>query len=269
MNWLIFDVETTGFDYKSEFVISIGAILWNDQDDSYDEFYELLDWTQVPDIDFKIPESSFKVHGINVETLKMDEHSYHPAYTIVHMYEWVQRFVSDRDDKCIGGIVAFNSSFDVNMMRSNLQWLANKYVCEEGPGGGYHGEIDMTTLDIERLNHILAVFTKRNSILFIDSMTLDRIFHYEEDGIKVLHNLEDVGNRYGLDPNEHAHNAMYDTRRLADVFKMQIKELKQMGIPMDGELEKRIVHRWNIDQKNHGNHRKSDYYGLEMTALEV
>ena len=274
MNWLIFDFETTGFIYKKCFILSIGAICWNDETDERSEFYELLDWTQVEGINFEIPEDSAKVHGITIEMLKTDPHSHHPAKVITHMFDWISEFMDGKENRNINGLCAFNSSFDVNMGRSNLQWMVNHYVSDETPAGGYHtDEVDLSTHELDKMNHILKVFTKRPSILFIDSMTMDRIFHYEEDGVKVKHNLEDVGLRYGLDVNAQAHNAMYDTRRLADVFKMQVQELKEKNLEMNAAFETRLVNKWNRDQARFGSDRKKsnacDYYGLEMGPLEV
>ena len=279
MNYLIFDVETTGFKPQKDPILSIGAILWNDKFDTTEEFYRLLDWTRVPGVNLVIPESSISVHGITLETLRTDQHAYHPVSVFLQMSRWVKETVPE-EDRGLHVINAFNSQFDVNMVRADLQWVLNRYVREEGPGGGY-GDIDdisLTSEDIAALEMLYSAFTKREvdgvpngGVLFIDSMTLDRILHFEEDGIKLTHNLEDVGLRYGLDPNEHAHNAMYDTRRLADVLKKQIEELHEMGLTVDQKLEDRIFRKYHRDAVRWGKSEKEgeDYYGRNVPCLVI
>ena len=271
MNWLIFDVETTGFNFKKDFVISIGAVMWDDQNGDTSEFYELLNWTLVSGVKFAIPEESQKVHGITLEMLQTSPNSYHPAKVIAHMHSWIKAFMDGREDRGVHCLSAFNSSFDINMMRSNLQWMCNRYVPEGVPGGGYvEGEVELSTMEIDQINHVLKTFTKSKHVLFIDSLTVDRIFHFEEDGIKVKHNLEDVGLRYGLDVNMHAHNAMYDTRRLADILKKQMEELRERNIALDQAFEERLVRKWQREKdKWRKKNKTEDYYGLEMGPLEV
>ena len=273
-NWLLFDVETTGLKSYKDPVLSIGAILWNQETNRSSEFYRLLDWTRIPRFNLHIPEETKKIHGITINMLHNDSHSYHPAEVMSQMYQWISDNLH-KDDFNLTGLVAFNSPFDINMMRSSLQYLINKYQITDEPGGGYHDDdVNLTTLDIERMNKLYAAFTKyrengtKSSVLFIDSLSIDRIFHFEEDGIKLRHNLEDVGNRYGLDPNEHAHNAMYDTRRLFSVFVKQLEEMSEKGITIDESFETRLEKKSEREQSRFRN-GGMQYYGVGVPDLNA
>lgn len=273
MNWLIFDVETTGLKYNKDYVLSKGAILLNQESGRTSEFYELFDWTMVEDINFSIPEESIEIHGIDEYILISSENSYHPVKTISHLHRWIEDFMDENDekDRSINGIVAFNSSYDISMMRSNLQWLSNKYPVNEEPGGGYEDEnISLSSLDIDRLNYILSLFTKyENGPLFIDSRMIEVIFNFEKDGIKLRHNLEEVGLRYGLGENEQAHHAIYDVRRLVEIFKRQLDLLESKSIVMDKKFETRLAKKWQRENERFRNRGDEDYYGLKVGPLEI
>ena len=272
MNHLLFDVETTGFDYNKSFILSIGAILYNDEVDVTSEFYGLLNWLTVPAIKWN-GTGAVDVHGITEEVLQNDPNSAPPLVTIERMKQWLSNFMDqvapggEPKQRSVQVLVAHNSSFDINMMRSNLMWLHNRYIGNDRP------EEDLTEVTLNQkdsLDMILRLFTRNtSSAMLIDTLMFDRIFHFEEDGIKLHHDLEEIGNRYGFGANEKAHDALCDTRRLLKIYMKMLEEMNGKGIKLDAEFEQRLASKWKRERERYGKKAKEDYWGLEVLPLDV
>lgn len=265
MRAILFDTETTGLKPEIHHIISLGFIFWDSETGKMERFYQLLNWGLIfPQ--FSIPESTIQVHGITNEFLRRN--GVHPVKAFAQLYDFIY-------DNCIedgGGFdhcVAFNLPYDQNMVRSNLQYLVenvHKFVC----ASNYQEEFDD---DANKCGMLLEIFTKdpdhldENPILFIDSLIIDRIFHFDDDFNKVHHNLEEVGLRYGLGANQDAHNAMGDTERLVKVYEKQLEELSSLGISVDQKFETRLVNKYVNDNLKYDK-KQLDYYGFDMKAVK-
>ncbi len=239
---LLFDVESTGFDPKKDHILSIGAVLYNDKNGKTSEYYQYLDWTQLFK-NFTIPESSTQVHKITVEKLKKE--GVHPAEAFEKMADWVEKFMVESGEETLCNL-AFNIPFDLNFMHSNLLYMINN---------GYYG--------CRRLKNIL---TKDEKTLFIDPLVIDRILHFEVDGVKVAHNLQAVGERYGIPVDENAHDALADTRRTLFVWKRQMEELADLGIAINEDFEARLARGYVRNEERFKNRRSLDYFAKDAPA---
>jgi len=269
-NWLLFDTETCGLRYGKDPILSVGAVLWDDVTDRKEEFYELWDWTRIPGFHLVIPEQVSSINGITVESLQADPLAFHPVKAAAHLYRWLLDSLPE-ERWVLNGLVAWNSPFDINMMRSNLQWLVQQYPLESERLAADGFADPITQQDVESLHNLLDLFTrfrngKPGNVLFVDALCLDRILHFEEDGIKCRHDLESAGARYGLDPNQHAHNAIYDTLRLAAIFQCQLEELRKLHISMDADLERRIERKFVHHASQYRGGAGESYWG-EGVAL--
>lgn len=264
MNILLFDVETTGLNPRRSHVISNGAILYNTVTGEKSEFYEVVNWnSEIPN--FKIPEDTIKVHGITEEI--MIQEGIHPLKSFSNFYNFINSFIeksvqnggSNKLDAC----VAFNLPFDLNMYKSNLLYLEKKY-CKS-----------LVLDDEDRINikNLLELFTKDyykkddSKPLFIDSLIIDQIFHFEVDGEKVRHDLDSVGNRYGFESDPNAHNAIADTRRTYEVFKLQLQEIEEKGLKLDSTFEERLMKKYNRNQEYYKKKQSLDYFSANMGAV--
>lgn len=264
MNILLFDVETTGLKPQKSFILSNGALLYNTETGKTSEFYEVLNWKQIMS-NFYIPEDTIAVHGITEN--EMISSGIHPLTSMSNFYNWIKDFTADNSGK-INVCVAFNLPFDLNMYVSNLKYLVNMY-CK-------NFAVDST--EAENCKELLNIFTKDYSkenteesdeILFIDSMIVDQIFHFEVDGEKVYHNLDAVGNRYGLLSDPNAHNAIADTRRMFEVFKIQLQEIENKGLSLNQKFENRLIKRFNRNNDLWKKKDSLDYLATNMKAASL
>ena len=288
-----FDTETTGLKPGSCYILSLGFIhnvfdLTENKDKKLNvtnekevRFYNLINWRLLEDSSFKnfsIPQATIDVHGITDE--EMVKNGIHPLIAFNNLYK--SFFDFENENGRLDIICAFNLPFDVNMMRSNIIFLLNFYLksehCVQNNEFIYNGETyDMTEL-LSNLQKLLDLFTKHTKkdglrtvvdeeksnsyVYFIDSLIIDRIFHYMDDDFnKIRHNLEDVGLRYGLGENKDAHNAMGDTIRLVDVFRYQIAECHDKGITVNSkDFENRLVNKY-INECKRFEKEQLDYFG--------
>lgn len=265
MNILLFDTETTGLKPQRSFIISNGAVLWNTETGAVSEFYEVLNWKLIFE-NFSIPEDTIKVHGITDEI--MESEGIHPLKSMSNFYRWIMEFVGNGVDENgrpsrLDANVAFNLPFDQNMYTSNLKCLCNMY----GKNFAANSNEAIDTINL------LSLFTKDygenddGKPLFIDAMIIDQIFHFEVDGEKVRHDLDSVGNRYGLLSDPNAHNAIADSRRTFKVFKIQLKEIEERGLALDSAFEARLMKKYQRNQEYWGKGREGlDYLGKNMVA---
>ena len=285
MNYLLFDVETTGFKYDKDFVLSIGAVLLNDDlglsRPITKDFYTFLDWTQVPLILWRGC-GAVDVHGITEERLKNSPMSCHPVNAISKFVQFVSEFMDELDaqgvhtNRNVHAIVAHNSSFDVNMIRATLLFLQKRYATAGGTSlfdvksGEAVQDVTFPQEDVYNLEKAVKLFCKEtSSAFFVDTLMIDRIFHFEEDGIKLSHDLESIGLRYGLGENEEAHDALADTRRLKDIFLHHLQELAHMGIQLDKDFESRLAFKWKREKERFRENGTEDYFGRTTVALDV
>ena len=274
MNILLMDTETTGLNPKKSYIISNGSILYNDVTKEYSEFYEELNWDLIFS-NFIIPEDTIKVHGITQDRLTKD--GLDPIKSMSNFYKWIVNFCKENEEKgdssCnsrLNTVVAFNLSYDLNMFISNLKFLSSNF-CNNS-----------ATNDENRdnVNKLLDLFTKEysfglvnvddpnsNKPLFIDSLIIDRIFNFEVDGEKVYHDLQSVGERYGIPEDPNAHNAIADTRRTFEVFKIQINEVKENQEDFDQNFENRLIRRYNRNQSYWKKVDGLDYLANKMCAV--
>lgn len=261
MNILLFDVETTGLKPRKSFILSNGAVLYNTETKEVSEFYEVLNWKKIMG-NFYIPEDTIKVHGITEDI--MEKEGIHPLKSMSNFYKWIESFTISNNGK-LDVCVAFNLPFDLNMYISNLKYLKEMY-CKN---------FEVNDQESDNITNLLSLLSKKylnddeidDKPLFIDCMIIDQIFHFEVDGEKVSHNLDAVGNRYGLLSDPNAHNAIADTRRMFEVFKIQLNEIKEKGLELNQKLETRLIKRYNRNQDYWG--KKSDeldYLATEMVA---
>lgn len=260
MKYLLFDTETTGLNARKSFILSIGAILYDSETNEKSEFYKVLNWKKIMN-NFYIPEDTIKVHGITLETL--DKKGEHPLNVMSDFIKWINEFC----DCCrLDSIVAFNIPFDLNMMISNLKYLIDVYC------SNFEHDSILESNTINLLNLLTRRYHEElnNHPLIIDSLVIDRIFHFEVDGEKVSHNLQAVGERYGIPEDPNAHNAIADTRRTLEVFKIQLNELKDLGIEVDQKFEDRLIRKYNREQEYRGWNKKPDavdYLAEKMVAV--
>lgn len=254
-NYLIFDVETTNLDPNKAFTLSIGAIISDTEDPigSSKEFYKLINWRKIypkgtiKEGHFSIPENTIRVHGLTEEIIEKDENSISPISALIELSKWIQK----ESNKEIDILCAFNSAYDFNVLKSNVLWALDyvKYEMNKSDKDieGYNSE--ECNSELKWLNNL---FTKKqrgenvstiSDVIFYDLMTYDKIFHFEHEDLKIRHNLEVVGNRYGLSTDDDAHNALSDTRRSNIIMSRQIEELKEKNICIDQKLETRLYNK--------------------------
>lgn len=262
MNILLFDVETTGLKPEKSFILSNGAIIYNTETKEISEFYEVLNWKKIFGNNFTIPEDVIKIHGITDEI--MIKEGIHPLESMSNFYKFIIK-----NCNFVDVFVAFNIPFDLNMYVSNLKYLNEKYnVLKESV-------TPEEILYVNNTNILLESIIKDSSSnsfksLFIDAMIIDQIFHFEHDGEKVKHNLDNVGNRYLLFPDENAHNAIADTRRMLEIFKFQIKEIKEKGLELNQIFEDRLIKKYDRNQAYWGKTKAQslDYLARYMVAVK-
>lgn len=264
-NVLLFDVETTGLNPRKSFILSIGAILAKvDYDKATNienkEFYGLINWKLI-NKNFEIPEDTVKVHGLTQELL--DKEGKHPVHLFGSFYDFLK-------ENPIDIFCAFNLGYDQNMFRSNLLFMEDyleKHINE------YDIEFYEKIKNLSNMFKKAYIDEKVNKSIFFDSMTYDKIFHFEVDGVKVKHGLDAVGRRYNIPSDPNAHNAIADTRRLYEIFKIQLKEISEMeNVEIDAFMERRIIVKY--DRENDYYRRINprniplDYLGFNMTKVE-
>lgn len=283
MNILLVDTETTGLKPDISYILSNGSIIFNTVTGEKEEFYEVLDWDNLL-TNFTIPEDTIKVHGITEKV--MHDEGINPINSMSNYYNWIKSFCSKpehlpKDNPSsnwkLDVVVAFNLSFDLNMFISNLKFLSEKIKLNNTSGI----ENNLNPIDIDNINSLLDLFLKEYMIgelnpndpnldkpLFIDSLIIDRIFNFEVDGEKVYHDLQTVGERYGIPEDVNAHNAIADTRRTYEVFKIQMKEIEEHNEHLNHKFENRLIKRYKKNQdywKKGGN--GLDYLANNMNAV--
>lgn len=289
-----FDTETTGLNPETCKILSLGFIhnilnldidkndIMKVTKDEEERFYTLINWRLLEDgsfHNFSIPQVTIDIHGITDN--EMIKNGIHPLLAFNNLYESLKNF-ENIDNQKFDIICAFNLPFDVNMMRSNLIFLLDYYskVKIENNEIKFNGNTYDLTLLTNNIKDLLSIFTKKtkedglrrivdenkenSNIYFIDSLIIDRIFHFMDDDFnKIHHNLEDVGLRYGLGKNQDAHNAMGDTIRLVDVLQKQIEECynNHGGLLVNTqEFENRLLNKYINDSKRFDK-EQLDYFG--------
>ena len=266
MKYLLFDTETTGLNPKKSFILSIGAIMYDSKTNNISEFYKVLNWKQIMS-NFYIPEDTIKIHGLTQDIL--DKEGEHPLKVMSDFITWIDDFVHSEDlNSNLDAIVAFNIPFDLNMMISNLKYL-NEIYC---PNFEHDFKFESNS------KNLLYLLTRKyhedigSHPLIIDSLLIDRIFHFEVDGEKVSHNLQAVGERYNIPEDPNAHNAIADTRRTLKVFKIQLEELKEKNIDINQDFETRLIKSFNRVQEYRGWNKKADavdYLAENMCSVGI
>ena len=288
MNVLLWDTETTGLDPSKAFIISNGSVLWNSETGKVSEFYEELNWFLILGKNFTIPQATIDVHGITEEALQRN--GIDPVTSMSNFYKWIKDFCGDEK---LNVCAAFNLPYDLNMFKSNLLLMVNvlKKRFYSNVDGSINENLSIENCEDENIKTRLQEFenveklldlfsrsgdtynieTESNKPLFIDSLIIDQIFHFEVDGEKVPHNLDAVGNRYGFPTDPNAHNAIYDTRRTFEVFKLQLKELKEehnIDI-LNPSFEARLKRRYDRNQDYWKKSNGLDYFANRMKQVEV
>lgn len=307
MNVLLWDTETTGLDPSKAFIISNGSVLWNSETGKVSEFYEELNWFLILGKNFTIPQATIDVHGITEEALQRN--GIDPVTSMSNFYKWIENFIIDNsingngsgennENKDIANAkldicAAFNLPYDLNMFKSNLLLMVNvlKKRFYSNVDGSINENLSIENCEdeniktrlqeFENVEKLLYLFSRSgdtyssvadvNRPLLIDSLIIDQIFHFEVDGEKVPHNLDAVGNRYGFPTDPNAHNAIYDTRRTFEVFKLQLKELKEehnIDI-LNPSFEARLKRRYDRNQDYWKKSNGLDYFANRMKQVEV
>ena len=295
INCAFFDTETTGLKPQSCHVLTLGFVnvtfeveFTNDNADeikvniiNQEKFYSLSNWRLVEKFsNLCIPQATIDVHGITDE--EMVKNGIHPLVSFSELYEFLKDYEARNGHLDI--ICAFNLPFDINMIRSNLLFLIDYYTVNSLTPNLESNRVKY----LQNCNSLLRLFTKttmtdphdkRRTIVnvdncvdnlatfFVDSLVIDRIFHYHDDFNKISHNLEEVGLRYGLGSNQNAHNAMADTERLVLVFQKQLEELynEQNKLTVTNQtFENRLINKF-INDNNRWKTKQLDYFGEEMT----
>ena len=238
-NHFLFDVETTGLKPEKDYTISIGVDMYNNITNKKENFYELLNWKLLNGFkNFEIPEDTIKVHGITNEIMMKD--GLNPIVVYSHLLNFILNFIKDSESKNMDVIVAFNLPFDLNMTKYNLKFLID-YCNDTNNYENIKPYVDL----VPDLKELYDLFSKNDKNFFIDSLIVDRIFHFEVEGEKVHHNLRDVGLRYGLEEDQNAHNAMSDTDRMLDIYKCQLNEIYERGLSIDQKFEDRLKKKYD------------------------
>lgn len=253
LNILSFDTETSGLNPRESFIISLGVVMYNHVNKNQEEFYCLIDWSKIfPN--FWIGNDTIKVHGLTNEYVKAN--GLNPNDAMKKFVEFISNAESSNGN--IEYINGFNLGFDINMMIANLLCL--------------HGYNTANSIDNQYVEFLLDLFrTRRNeSVLPIDSMLFDIIYHFEINGQKVKHNLSDVGLRYNIKEDEHAHNSLADTKRTVEILKHQLDECNDLGCEFNNEFVRRQINSYNIRQKMFARYGKAgndmDFLGETMVA---
>lgn len=277
MKILLYDTETTGLDPRKSFVLSLGAIMYDDQTGETDEFYRMLNWNELEVGDFSqhISEDAFRVNGISNEMLKHNGIS--PIQVFSEFYDFLVSNLKSNDiKKSLNVCTAWNAPFDHNMLKSNLMFLQQ-----------YNRDFKTDGYNAYKVSELADAFTKSyrssnndNKILFIDSMLIDRIYHdTDASGNKLRHSLQAVGERYGIKEDENAHNAIADTRRLLEIWKILQKEMQDSNVTIDDALEDACILEYKNQQQKYAKAYKgkgdyhfsqpNDYFALYMGALNI
>lgn len=275
MKILLYDTETTGLNPEKSYIISLGFIFFDSETKETKRFYQLVNWKKVfPN--FNIPESTIAVHGITNEELSAK--GIHPKNAFSNLFDFIlengYKDYKDHNNHIIDLNVAFNLPYDQNMMISNLKFLTKLEGGGDNNNRGNNSNIEDVYID-SKLENLLSIFTKtydnqsevKNDILFIDSLVIDKIFHFDDDFNKVRHSLEEVGLRYDLGKNLYAHNAMGDTERLLLVFQKQMEELNSLDVEINQKFENRLINKYINDGKIYSK-KQLDYLGENMNAVE-
>lgn len=199
MKVLLLDTETNGLKRDEHFILSIGALIYDTKrKEILDKFYTVLDWTQVTD-KIEIKQYITEINGFTIEKLK--DEGIHPNEAFDALYD----FIVENNVLKFHILGAFNLPFDYGILKSNLLTVNHKLFA-------------LLNREIKHLS---------NFVLF-DSCHYDRMFHsgFNEDGTVIRHSMADVGDRYEIEDNGMAHNALSDVEYLLEIFKKQFQEIK-------------------------------------------
>lgn len=275
MKYVIYDTETTGLNPLNSFILSIGSICVDDNNildylnsikkannndveeikvdkwghpeiivNNKYEFHKFLNWFSLNN-NFNIPEDTIKVHGLTEDYIKNN------GFNPINVFEEYSDFLKDRigdDEVCF---VAFNEPYDLNMFVANLKHILNIF--------NSRGETN------DKIMYLLNLLTNRKSYI-IDNLIIDRILHFEVDGVKVRHDLQSVGIRYGFDKDINAHDALSDSKRTILVWNQQLKELKEYGLEINHDFEGRLKRAYDKYSAKFSSRRQLDYFAENMEA---
>ena len=258
MKYLLFDIESSGLNPLTCFVISNGAIIYDDETQEVNKFYNLLNWKIILGDKFTTQPTQH-IHKISDEELIKD--GIDPIDAFSDFYDFIHKY---------GGFevaVAFNIAFDHNFYLSNFMYILDNIT-----------ETRENCDKLDKIQKLKDIFYKtydlddKNNIIFFDSMIYDRLYHFEVDYVKVHHNLNDVGLRYNIPEDINAHNALADTERTLKIFKLQLEEMKENNIEIDRHLEIRMIKKYIRDQAKYASSKRKnnsdnlDYLGANMKA---
>lgn len=247
MNHLIKDTETSGLNPKKSFIISLGAVHYNDKNDSQDEFYHLCNWKLIyPNF---TANSTYHIHKITDEELQC--YGLHPLDFFAKFYDFIIK------NNYFDVLVAFNIPFDLNILMSNLLNLSQN--------------TKESSEQIEKIDELITLLrqcgNEKRKFYVYDCMIYDRIFHFEVNYRKPKHNLEDVGLRYGIPIDEFAHNSLADAKRTLQIYKNQLQELKQNNITINAHLEQRFVKQFERNKDRW--HKRNTYENINYFAKDM
>ena len=266
MNVLLFDVETTGLDPKKSYIISIGAILFKKNNETGEseikEFTRFLNWNNFIK-NFEVPEDTIKIHHITNEFLKTN--GIDPFLAFKELRDFIVENIGSLDhlyDNLYLNM-AFNLPYDLNMFHSNLKKLLNLPIDESGNDSCLYRQ------EISELLDILTKIEDNKNKLFIDPLIIDRLLHFEVDGVKVKHNLDAVGKRYGIPEDENAHDALADTRRMLKIWEKQILELNDLEIALDEKFEGRLKRAYERQEAKYKSRNRLSLDYFAKNAVET
>lgn len=199
MKVLLLDTETNGLKRDKDFVLSIGALIYDTKSkEVIDRLYTVLDWTQVTD-QIQIEQYITEINGFTIEKIK--EEGIHPLESFDLLYDFMVKNEALRF-QILG---AFNLPFDYGILKSNALTINHKVF-----------------------NLLNREYRHLSNFVLFDSCHYDRMYHsgFNEDGTVIRHNMAAVGERYEIEDNGMAHNALADVEYLLEIFKKQFEEIK-------------------------------------------
>ena len=238
MRALLLDTETTGLNRDKDFVISIGAILYDTKTKKIeDQFYSVLDWTQVTD-KIEIPEYITAINGFTIESLK--EEGLHPKESLDLFYDFLVKDGIPRFEI----LSAFNLPFDYGMMKSNS-----------------------LTIDHKLFKLLNREIKHTKGIILFDSCHYDRMFHsgFNPDGTVIKHNMASVGERYQIEDEGTAHNALDDTKFLTKIFEKRLSEIKLNKRKINKAFENEMA----LDYSMLKYAENQSFYANEVKGIEL
>ena len=252
-NVITFDTETCGLDVKKNHAITIGVVCatMNDRGELSEshkrEFW--IDWTTLIE-GYKIDKRAQEINGITVADIMKRGSA--PLVAYAEMFNFICKAFGYKRGitPYVDLINCFNMPFDMNMLINDIKFTLRH--CQDATKE--YREIARKLMYVLLGKEIildesgnllkLSKLEDREDILFIDSMFLDRIFEEEAHLFpKRSHNLQTVGEMYGIPEDPNAHNALADADRTIKVLSRQIKDLEKVGWNLDKTLESKLESR--------------------------